>query len=257
LGRFGMTRTEGVVKLRGHDALILRRGEDRITGRGEIDQWYADAHGLTVRAGPFAGMRYPRGSAGRVHLLTPKLLGTYEQELALIVATEAARRPPLVVHVGSEDGYYAVGLARALPRTRVHAFEADPAARRAACRLARANDVAWRVDVRGPASVRRLSRLDLDDAFVLVEGSSGVDLLGDELLPALRTATVLVELGPDADLVRDRFEPSHDEEIVVQRGRDLDAHAPLAELPVERRALALDEDRTTRARWALFTPVAG
>jgi hypothetical protein len=205
-----------------------------------------------VRAGPFAGMRYPRGSAGRVHLLTPKLLGTYEQELALIVATEAARRPRLVAHLGSGDGYYAVGLARAIAGTRVHAFEADPAERRLACRLARANDVAWRVDVRGPATARRLARLDLDEAFVLVD--AGVALLDGELLPALRTATVLVELGADGDLIRDRFAPSHDEEIVVQRGRDLEAHAALAELPVERRALALDEDRTSRARWALFTP---
>jgi hypothetical protein len=208
-----------------------------------------------VRAGPFAGMRYPRGSAGRVHLLTPKLLGTYEQEVALIVAMEAARRPPLVVHVGSADGYYAVGLARAIAGTRVHAFEADPRARRAAGRLARANDVAWRVDVRGAASARRLARFDLADAFVLVAAAgAGEDLLEGELLPALRTATVLVELGADDELLRRRFAASHEEEIVVQRGRDLDAHAPLAELPIEQRALALDEDRATRARWALFTP---
>ena len=208
-----------------------------------------------MRAGPFAGMRYPRGSAGRVHLLTPKLLGTYEQELALIVAMEAARRPPLVVHLWSADGYYAVGLARAIAGVRVHAFEGDPAARRIAGRLARRNDVAWRVDLRGAASARRLARLDLDDAFVIVDsGAAGLELLDEELLPALRTATVLVELGADGDLLRERFAPTHAEEIVVQRGRDLDAHPPLAELPLEQRALALDEERESRARWALFTP---
>ena len=79
------------------------------------------ATGDVVAAGPFAGMRYVRGAVGSV--LPPKLLGLYERELHTAIARIVAAAPDEVVDAGAAEGYYAVGLARALPRCRVTAFE--------------------------------------------------------------------------------------------------------------------------------------
>jgi SAM-dependent methyltransferase len=241
----------------------LREEWRRETGRTELDRRFAHEHGLTVQAGPFAGMRYPHRGLERVDHLTSKLLGAYEQELAAVVAVEASRRPPVVVDVGCADGYYAIGLARAIPGARVHAFDVDPVARTMTCRMARANGVAWRVDVRRAANERNLARLDLDDAFVLVdcEGAE-LDILDGEAVTALASATVLVELHPHGDgdtggPLRRRFGTTHDIELIVQGGRDLDGYPPLADLPVEERALLLDEARPALGRWAVFTPRGG
>ncbi len=76
-----------------------------------------------VRAGPFAGMRYVDTSVGSCFI--PKLLGTYERELASKVEWICRQQPELVVDIGAAEGYYAIGLAMRIPAARVVAFELD------------------------------------------------------------------------------------------------------------------------------------
>ena len=70
-----------------------------------------------VHAGPFAGMRYVDRSVGSCFI--PKLLGTYERELAPKIERICRRQPGLVVDVGAAEGYYAVGLAMRIPEARI------------------------------------------------------------------------------------------------------------------------------------------
>jgi hypothetical protein len=68
----------------------------------------------------------------------PKLLGVYERELHDAVEAAVRAEPELIVNVGADDGYYAVGLARRCPSATVHAFEADAGERALLERLAAA-----------------------------------------------------------------------------------------------------------------------
>ena len=251
------------------DRWRLRRGalhERRIQneflakeGRPELDAWFAERHGTRVLHGPFAGLRYPDDAPGRVQHLTAKLLGTYEQELAAVVAEEVDARPPLFVDIGAADGYYAVGFALASPGTPVHAFEIDPVAKRQLRELVRANGVEERLTLHGPANTRRLGELDLEDAFVLcdIEGTE-VDVLDPAAVPSLAGAHVLVEVHPvdgggDTEpAMRARFASTHEIEAIEPRARDFSAHRELDGAP--HRETALDEYRFGRTSWLVMRP---
>ena len=79
-----------------------------------------------VAAGPFAGMSYPvqASEGGRA----PRLLGAYEASLHPVIETVIARAYRQVLDIGCAEGYYAVGLARRIPDTIVHARDSDLAA---------------------------------------------------------------------------------------------------------------------------------
>jgi hypothetical protein len=255
---------------RARDRLALRRGalhERRIQddfgrrmGRPELDRWFTERHGAEVLHGPIAGLRYPPEAARRAHHLVAKLLGSYEAEIAGIVAAQIERRAPVFVDIGAADGYYAVGFARACPQTEVHAYEIDPVARRALRATARANGA--RVEVHGPANSRRLTEHRLDRAFVLsdCEGAE-LDILAGQAVPALVTATLLVELHPygDGDTgppLRERFSPTHTAREIEPGPRDPAAFEELADAPAELREHAVEEFRFGRTSWLLLEPRA-
>ena len=52
-----------------------------------------------------------------------------------------------VLNIGCPEGYYAVGMARHMPATRVLAFDLNPVAQQTCVVLAAKNDVAKRVQV--------------------------------------------------------------------------------------------------------------
>lgn len=249
------------------DRWRLRRGalhERRIqneylsaAGRPDLDAWFVERHGERVLHGPFRGLAYPPGLVGRVHHLTAKLLGTYEEELAEVLREEIEQRPPLFVDLGAADGYYAVGFALASPDTAVHAYEVDPVARRQLRALARANRA--RVELHGPANADRLAAHDLDGALVLcdIEGAEA-DVLDPEAAPGLADAVLVVEVHPlpgggDTEaIMRRRFEPTHAIDSIRPRERDPAAYRELDGAPGWESAL--DELRFGRTSWLVMRP---
>ena len=109
-----------------------------------VGQFAAD---LTVRRGPFAGMKYPQAySHGST--LVPKLLGTYEAELEATFQRFLAKDYPTVIDIGGAEGYYAVGAAMRWPRAHVIAYELQREARQAIEEMATENGVRSRLDIR-------------------------------------------------------------------------------------------------------------
>jgi hypothetical protein len=219
-----------------------------------------------VRAGPFAGMRYVGGSVGSCFI--PKLLGTYERELAPKIEWICRCHPNLVIDVGAGEGYYAIGLALRVRQARVIAFESDEAGQAALSAMARLNDVADRLTVRG-----RCERQDLAVALAGhpapvvicdVEGDEEV-LLDLEDVPELRDATVLVEThefvrrGVTDELCR-RFAASHSIERIWQEPRSR-VEFPWRTLgtrllPVSYLDWAVSEWRPEPMSWLWMTPKA-
>lgn len=169
--------------------------------------------GTEVLSGPFQGMAYPvRSSEGG---RAPRLIGCYERSLAPVIERIVGHPYACVIDIGCAEGYYAVGLARAMPQAVVRAHDTDARARAACQALAAANGCAERVVI--GAEFRKADFAICQNAETLVlcdiEGAEA-DLLNPTDAPGLRAADILVEVhegmkpGLVDELIR-RFEPSH------------------------------------------------
>ena len=157
----------------------------------------AESMSFTVQAGPFAGLRLPReavtGSISCACL--PKLLGIYEMECQKFVEELCTKSYKLVLNIGADEGYYAVGLARRIEYATVVAFETVEKSRSLCRQTAMLNRVTDRVHVWPACDVSSLASVLKDHAAIICdcEGAE-LDLLRPELIPALRTADMLIEL---------------------------------------------------------------
>jgi hypothetical protein len=229
--------------------------------------FYTSVFGWRVRGGPFRGMRYVRESVGSA--FAPKLLGSYELELADWIETLIARQPAKVLNLGAAEGYYAVGFALRSPRTRVVAFEAEPDGQALIALLAAHNGVAGRIAIEGFCTVEMLARhlAAAEPPLLIVDIEGGeMELIDPQRLPALRGCTLLIELHenekPAGDILRARFAATHVIEERWARPRTR------ADLPAQLRQLArfvaphrfvaaMDERRAWQMRWFLCTPRPG
>jgi hypothetical protein len=195
--------------------------------------------------------------------ILPKLLGTYEMELWPAVNRLTASHCDLIIDIGAAEGYYAVGLARAMPKARVVAFEMSKAARYHLRRLARLNQVRNRLKILGKCELSNLRDVlaTAHSPIILCDCEGAEDILLDPgKAPELLKATILVELHPFfsegiTERIRDRFRKSHIVEQFNTRNRteqDLPADSPLR----GNEALsAMDEMRPEEMSWFLLTPI--
>jgi hypothetical protein len=215
-----------------------------------------------ILAGPFAGMPYIADSSGSAFL--PKIIGTYELEIA--PAIDAIKSTPydVIVDIGAAEGYYAVGLARAKPDTRIVCFEAHKPARYLFDRLAKLNQLDARIEIHGyctPADLATaLSRADHPAVICDCEGGEDT-LLNPTTIPALTRATILVELHEKASRgiskrLRDRFAPTHHIDQFDSRDRTPADLPPSIPLQGEDVAVALSEYRNEPNSWYFMQPKA-
>jgi len=212
--------------------------------RRRLERLYAAAgEPRAVMQGPFAGMRLWFRARASVTMACPmmaKLLGTYEMEVHGALESAIASEPDVVVDVGASDGFYVVGLARRLPRTRVIAFETMAPAVHALRRNHEMNGRPGRVEVHGWCDDAALSSA-LEGAhrplvFCDIDGGEGA-VLDPARAPALRRAEVIVEVHEPlakgvSSLLRARFGPSHEIEEIRERARtvaDRPAGCPLSD----------------------------
>lgn len=162
---------------------------------------------LTVQGGPFAGLRYPAAAAHGA-TLGPKILGTYEREIAPFfearIAEASARGAPLydeLINIGSAEGYYAVGALRSGLAQRAIGFEISAAARAAALATASTNGVSDRYVQRGGCAREDLPPLGAAvrdrgaRTLVLCDCEGGERTLFDaEMASALAQADLVIEV---------------------------------------------------------------
>jgi predicted O-methyltransferase YrrM len=205
-------------------------------------------------------MRYIGRAVGSAWF--PKLLGTYEKELWPAIAQAIRRGPDVVVNLGAAEGYYAVGMARALPHSRVIGFEAQTDYADVLRTLAERNGVQPRVEVRGLCRVADLQpALDgADCPLVLcdVEGAERI-LLDPAHVPALVRSCVLVEIhdmfvaGTGAEIQR-RFSPTHRVECIPSAERTWRDVPPGVKITRRQLRRALGEGRPGLMHWFWMTP---
>jgi hypothetical protein len=170
--------------------------------------------GPVVQAGPFAGMRLGQHSAEGCH--APKLLGCCEQALHPHFERFIARGFDAVLNIGCAEGYYAIGMARRMPNTRIFAHDLNEGAQRACHALAEANGVADRITIGGLVRGEDFARFTGLDTLGLVDIEGGEEALLDPVaFPALQHMTLIVECHEErrrgmTELLTARFQPTHE-----------------------------------------------
>jgi len=197
-------------------------------------------------------MRFPCGWCDPCY--TPKLLGVYERELQAIVLGFATRGYRTVINAGCAEGYYAVGLARALPRVEVLAFDSEPRARERCAELAALNQVSDRVTIGGTVRPEALAGHPLPALLVCdVEGAEN-ELLDPLKAPALVDMDILVEVHDvfvegTTERLTARFGDSHRITPVASGSVDLPALPELDGMEQMDRLLAYWEGRLAGTHW--------
>ncbi|MCC7273299.1 MAG: hypothetical protein IT561_11585 [Alphaproteobacteria bacterium] len=216
------------------------------------DKLLEDFRGV-VQAGPFAGLSGMDQVLEGCHV--PKLLGSYERELHGVVERIVATPYDVVVNVGCAEGYYAVGLARRMPRARFYTFDTNEAAQAACARVAQMNGVADRMRIAGTLAGADFAALRDGRTLVVcdIEGAEG-ELLDPAAHPALAGMDVLVEchdcfIPGMAATIAARFAPTHAVERHEPRQLPFDLPAAFARVPELDRLLALWEWRSGPTPW--------
>jgi len=180
-------------------------------------------NGTVVMEGTLAGLDFLPQSAEGCHIA--KLLGCYEQPLLPFIEQAIQANYPTLLNIGCAEGYYAVGMARRMPETRVLAFDLNPKAQGTCRALAEKNEVLDRIQI--GALFKPEDFVTYADQKVLVlcdiEGAEQ-ELLDPETAPALKGMDLIVESheclipGITQALV-DRFKDSHTITLVQDNGQ--------------------------------------
>lgn len=216
-------------------------------------------HQTVVQAGPFKGLKLCPSIDLPTNL--PKLVGSYESELHPVLTQVIKKGFSTVVDIGTAEGYYAIGLARAMEQARVIGYEMDERQRNRCQTAAYLNGVQSRVELFGKCDALSLRNLNLKCVLLILdcEGTE-VDILCGAIIPRLQSATLMVELH-DAirpgcgRLLTERFAPTHDLTFIAATPRKIDSYC-VPGLNRHELALAVHEDRIGIQEWAFMCPKA-
>lgn len=220
-----------------------------------------------VQRGPFRGMKYLEHSYWSLYY--PKLLGTYEQELNEHIEQMITQTPPLIINIGAGEGYFAVGIARRLPSSQVIAFEAMPSERSRLAEMCKRNGVESQVTIRATCEIDLLNEAMQQSPrpYVICDVEGYEDqLLRPEHLANARRATFLVEVHEFTKSslrqeLLDRFEPTHDCELIWPRQRLADEYpfqnSITRNLPQAFVTGPMNEFRPKELCWMIMRPRTG
>lgn len=224
---------------------------DRSPAEQLVDWLYAETNGV-VQSGPFKGMTLLREFAWPDTALAPLLLGTYEMELHEFIEQELSflmrLDNPKVVNVGCAEGYYAVGLARRLPKATVFVVEPNKDSLRIAHETARLN------------CVRLIDSDDMPSVeadFIVMDCERSESLYLDPAkYPALRKAAIVVEIHGDepGEDIFNQFKDSHSITMIIEGPRNPNLFPILLRKSSIIRWACMNENRPCTMVWFVMRP---
>lgn len=223
-----------------------------------INDWLYDQTKGIVQSGPFKGMLLPVEESWGDGNLSCKLLGCYEQELHDDIEREIARLSllpePQIIDIGCAEGYYAVGMARRLPKASVYAVDISKTA---------LTVTEWAAGLNGAkvtTNARPIGDIVLAPDLVIVdcEGAE-VNYLGLDKWPSLAHATIIVEChgfegNPITQTLEARFAGTHGIKNIIEGGRDPNQFVMLRGMHSLDRWLAVSEGRPCMMDWLVMRP---
>ena len=187
--------------------------------------------GTMVMEGPLQGLDFLPQSAEGCHIA--KLLGCYEQPLLPFIEEAIQANYPTILNIGCAEGYYAVGMARRMPQTKVLAFDLNPKAQETCKALAEKNGVADRVQIGALFKPEDFANYAGQPVLLLcdIEGAER-ELLNPDESPALKGMDIIMEShegllpGITEEIIR-HFQDSHTITLVQDNGQRQLQNAPV------------------------------
>jgi hypothetical protein len=220
---------------------------------------YSQCNGA-VKYGPFTGMKilpkycWGDGDTGG------KLLGIYETEIYEEIEQIIKTEPDLIINYGCAEGYYGIGMAIRLPKSRVVLFDITQQALDISKENAFANGVT-NIEYSMECNHEYLEKLlsSADNPFIMMDCEGAEDLVLDlDKIPSLRKTRIIVELhdciipGITERMIQ-KFEDSHDLDGIPQGTRDLHIE-PLTNISDLDKLIIYNENRPCTMTWAVMTP---
>jgi hypothetical protein len=219
----------------------------------------------TVNGGPFKGMRYGITQA-KCSALLPKLLGTYESEIASILDGFLSTKQYITcLDIGVAEGYYAVGVARRQPNCQVHAFDTDLSALELCRSNARVNDCEEQITLHQGITAADLEKFPIASPGLIISDCEGYEkyLFTNRSVKNLVKCDLIIEIHDFYDStisehIQDVFLDTHQLGFVStinDMQKALTYVVPqISCLDLELRGFLLSEFRPCPMRWAILTP---
>jgi hypothetical protein len=229
-------------------------------GCARINESLFTRFGDQVLSGPFRGLVL--SPATKAEQIGPFLLGVYESELHPAWDLVLSGHFDQLVDVGAKFGYYAIGLARHYPASRVVAFDTDRWARQVMREMARDNGVS-NVEIRSYCSPKFLAKNLAEGAFVLSDCEGFEEkLLCSVPIPNLPSATLIVETHDDripgvSRRLRERLRQTHFVMEITSGSHLKVIPVDLGFLSEREQSLATNEVRGGKQVWLLALPKVG
>jgi hypothetical protein len=196
--------------------------------------------------------------------LSSRLLGFYEQELHGVIEEAVAGKPDLVLNIGCAEGYYTIGLARRLLKSRVLAFDIDASARNICEVSGSINGVGANLQVLGEVKAEELEGYlagSLNPFLFLDCEGAELDLLVPKITPSILRASLLVECHDFSNpritaTLMDRFSTSHNLLVINEGSRNPNSSPILSKLHSDFRWLAVNENRPRCMHWIYAVPLS-
>lgn len=173
-----------------------------------------------VLHGPFKGLQFNTINS-EASANYAKLLGSYEEEIHPFIQTVLQRNYETIINIGSDNGYYAVGLATKMPAVKLVAFETNKKAWIALKSVAEQNGVAAQIEQRSlftAAQVQEFAHQKRNLFIIDCEGAEK-DIFVKNNIMGLQNADFIIELHvhlyPELETYfRDLFSSTHHINIV-------------------------------------------
>lgn len=204
---------------------------------------------IRVLSGPFKGMQYPDLNITEASFL-PKIVGSYECQLHDVIQEILSTNYADIIDVGSAEGYYAVGLAKSMPDTKVHAFDINPRDMEFCRRMAALNKVS-NITYNQFCSPQTLIEFESKGRLLVFCDAEGyeLDLFTPQVIEQRKNTDYLIELH---DLINpaitptliSRFEKTHEIHYFNNRRCSLDRFtAGISSLNEDDKSFAVMEHR--------------
>jgi hypothetical protein len=236
-----------------HYKNFLRQQEKMTNRERSIAKKYFN-NDLTVRCGPFSGLKYVDTVSSGSYLA--KLLGSYEEPIQPWIEQAIKKGYSKIINIGCAEGYYSAGIAKKLPRSTILASDIDAQARKLCRKLAKLNHL---------NNIRVVGRLSFEKLNKEIENSNTLiicDIEGEEInifyplmVPNLRNVDIICEAHDHligkrvTDIILERFYKTHEITVTIDYSRSAKKYKILSKIPKEDRAFILKERRSGIARW--------
>ncbi len=168
---------------------------------------------LIVQNGPFKGMPYIENSYGSDFI--SKIEGDYEREISGWFDS-IKKEFELIVDIGCAEGYYAIGLARKFPKTKVIAYDISFEARKLCEELKKINKIK-NVEIKNYCSFKEINSFP-KNTLIICDIEGGEKNILNPKKANFRNKTIIVEAHEcfEKDIVKNilnRFKDTHNFEI--------------------------------------------